>query len=85
MHEHDFIEHTQISLTSLNTLKINSRTNRGTSEGSETSADEYSTRRIQICRVNFYYHRKKDPADLNSPRQELSNSGLRIVAQLDCI
>ena len=48
-----FIERTQISLTSWNTLKINSRTNRGTSEGSETSADEYSTRRIQICVVYF--------------------------------
>ena len=33
--------------------KINSRMNRGTSEGSETSAGEYSTRWIQICVIYF--------------------------------
>ena len=27
-------------------------------------------------------HRKIDPADLNSPRRELSNSGLGIIANL---
>ena len=53
MREHDFIERTQISLTSWKTLKINSHTNRGTSEGSETLADKHSTRRIQICVVYF--------------------------------
>ena len=37
----------------LRSFTLNSRTNRGTSEGSETSADEYSTRRIQICVVYF--------------------------------
>ena len=51
--EGEIIERLQISLTSLPTLKTDSHTNRGTSEGPETSADEYSTRRIQICRVHF--------------------------------
>ena len=37
----------------LTTLQNNSRTNRGTSEGPETSAQEYLTRRIKISRVYF--------------------------------
>ena len=98
MREHDFIERTQISLTSWNTLKINSRTNRGTSEGSETSADEYSTSRIQFCVVCFclgiiwkvilkkkrskIHFTKIDQADLDSPHRELSNGGLGIVVAL---
>ena len=41
------IKRTQISLTSLTILKINSPTNQSTSEGSETSADKYLTRQIQ--------------------------------------
>ena len=67
---------------------------RGTSEGSETSTDEYLTTRIQIFRVYFYLGiilevilKKKskmtfteiDPADLDSPRRELSNGGLERV------
>ena len=70
---------------------------RGTSEGSETSNLEYSTARIQIYRVYFclgiilevilkkevkndFY--KKYLADLDSPRQELSNGGLKSVVAL---
>ena len=53
MRDHDVIDRTQISLTSLTTLKTNSRTNQGTSEGSETSADEYATMRIQFHLVYF--------------------------------
>ena len=48
MHDHDIIERTQISLTSL-TKKINFRTNRVTSKGPETSELKYLMRRIQIC------------------------------------
>ena len=33
----------------LNQLKINCQTNRGTPEGSESSADGYSARRIRFC------------------------------------
>ena len=44
MREHDIVERTHDNLTSLTTLKINSRTNEGTSEGSETSADKYLTK-----------------------------------------
>ena len=62
--------------------------------GSETSADEYSTRRIQFHLVYFCsdpvftcskIERPKfgltniDQANLDSPRQELSNGGLGIV------
>ena len=41
--EHDSIERTQISLTSLTCLKINCLTNENTSEGPETWEQEYST------------------------------------------
>ena len=71
--------------------------NRGTSEGSETLSDEYSTRRIQICMVCFclgiiwkgilkkrskIYFIRIDQGGLDSPRQELSNVGLGIVVAL---
>ena len=93
----DNIERTQISLTSLPTLKINCRTNQGTSEGSETSADEYLTRRIRFffgyfCSNSVFPYLKNEiskmnftkivKADLNSPCRDLSNSGLRIVTVL---
>ena len=51
--EHDSIQCTQISLTSLTNQQINSRTNLGTSKGSETLADKYSTRQIWIFRLYF--------------------------------
>ena len=84
--EHDIVERTHISLTSLTALEIHSRTNRGTSEGSETSADGRSTRRIHIYRVYFCWNpvfacfknkgpnidvTKTDTVDLDSPRREL--------------
>ena len=68
--------------------------NRGSSEKSETSADEYL---IQIFQVRFCFgiilkvilkkevkmdHTKMDSADLSFPCQELSNGGLGIVAAL---
>ena len=53
LREHDIIERTQVSLTSLTKQKNNLPSIRGPSEGSETSADEYSTRRIRICQVHF--------------------------------
>ena len=49
--KHDVIERTQISLSSLTNLKINSQTNRGTLEGPENSVQEYSTRLILLFRV----------------------------------
>ena len=70
---------------------------RGTSEGSETLELVYSTRRIQFCpdffclgiilkviQYNFQNnaYTKIVTADLNSPRQELSNGGLGIVVTL---
>ena len=77
---------------------INSPTNRGTSEGSETSEHEYSTRRIQICVVYFCLgiiwkiilekkssktiFTKVDQTDLDSSHRELSNGGLNITVAL---
>ena len=67
---------------------------RGTSEESEASELEHSTRRIQVCLVYFCLGiiwkviLKKEvrnkftkiyQADLDSPRRELSNSSLGIV------
>ena len=46
--EHDIIERTQISLTSLTNLKISSQTTRGTSEGPETSVQKYLAMRIRL-------------------------------------
>ena len=63
MRRHDIMERTQVSLTFLTILNINSRTNRGTSDGFETSEQMYLT-------------------DLYSPRRELANGGLGIVAAL---
>ena len=51
--ELDILELARLSLTSPNKLKNNGRTHQGTSEGSETSADEHSTRRIQLCVDSF--------------------------------
>ena len=71
--------------------------NRGTSKGSETSADEYSTRRIQICVVYFCFGiiskvilKKRSkiiftniyPADLDFLRRELSNGGLKSLVMV---
>ena len=93
MKERYYRAHTD-QLNSLTNLKINFRTNRGTSEGPETSEQEYLTRRIQIYRVYFYLgiiwkvmlkkrskmdHTKIDTAYLHSPCQEFSNGGLSIV------
>ena len=74
-------------LNSLTTLKINSRTNRGTSKGFETPADEYLMRQIQICFdffVGTLFPLKRSKidftkivkVDLDSLCQELSNGGL---------
>ena len=49
--EYNIIERTQIRLTSLTNFKIKSRTNQGTSEGPETSIQEYSARRFWLFRV----------------------------------
>ena len=45
---HDIIERTQISLTFLTNYNLKPDTNQGTSEGSETLAQGYSTRRIRF-------------------------------------
>ena len=97
MREHDIIELTRISLKSSTNLNINLPLIQGTSEGFETLELEYLTRRIQICRGYFCWDpvftcfKKKTPQihftktvteDLNSPRRELSNGGLRIVVTL---
>ena len=70
---------------------------RGTSEGSETLELGYSTRRIwiwpvyfclgiilKVIQYNFQNNvfTKVDHSDLNSPRRELSNGGLKNVAAL---
>jgi len=70
---------------------------RGTSEGSETSELEYSTRRIQFCPDYFclgiilkviQYNFKNNAQtkivrkDMDSPRRELSHGGLGIVVTL---
>ena len=95
--EHDIIKHTQISSTSLTNLTINSRTNRGTSEGSETSEQEYLTRRILFFGFKFVgalfshvlknkrpkkYYTKLNQKYLDSSCRELSNGGLGIVVVL---
>ena len=74
-----------------------SYTHTHTSEGSETSELEYSTRRIRFCLVYFCLgiiskviqynfqnnaYTKIDRKDLDSPRGELSNGGLESVATL---
>jgi len=62
----------QINLTSLSNVKINSRTNQGTSEGPETPVQEYLTRQMQLFqKLNQKY--------LGSPCRELANGGLGIV------
>ena len=81
----------------LDQLKINSPTNQAPSEGSETLADKYSTRQIQIYRAFFCWdlvftcfknekpkmdHTKIGTADLDSSCRELSNGGLGIVIAL---
>ena len=87
----------QISLTSLTNQKNNSSTNQGTSEGPETSEQEYLTKRIQIycaylCSDIIWKvilekevkmdHTKIGTAYLDSPCQELSDGGLGIVVAL---
>ena len=94
MREHNIIERTQYSLTSLTKLKIDSLTNRGTSEGPETSEQEYSTSKSDSAwfsdvrqYLKSYFEKrcqkmtftKLDQEDLDSPRRELSNGGLGIV------
>ena len=96
--EHSIIKRTHISLTSLKTRKtICIPTNRGTSERSETLAQEGSTRRIRFCGdcfcsgVIWKVILKKRPkmvhtnivsADLDSPRRELSVRGHGFVVAL---
>ena len=58
-----------------------------TSEGPETSKLEYSTMRIQICRVYFCLGNileviLKQEVKKDSPRRELSNGGLKSVVTL---
>jgi len=97
-HKHDIIERTQISLTSLSTLKksipVQPEAPQKSLRPRQTSIQRGESNSALTILLGSYFHlfqknkrskinfTKTIKADLDSPRQELSNGGLGIVIAL---